>query len=68
MTTEHRPTPSPAHLEETPRHRDWREMTREDFDVDAGPPRLFDLGPGAMIADDGHGTGDLLELLEDGGG
>lgn len=43
--------------------RDWRTMTRHDFQPDAPAPVLFDLEPGQMSADDGHGTGDLLELL-----
>lgn len=43
---------------------DWRTMTRQDFDRDASPPALFDLEPGQVIADDRHGTDDLLTLLE----
>lgn len=43
--------------------RDWRTMTRHDFHPDAPAATLFALEPGQMTADDGHGTGDLLELL-----
>ena len=43
---------------------DWRAMTRQDFNTDSPAPELFDLEPGCVTADDGHGTGDLLELLE----
>ena len=47
--------------------RDWRDMTRDVFDVTAPAPSLFDATPNMTVAPtDGVGTGDLLELLEDG--
>lgn len=43
---------------------DWREMSRELFDVDAPAAGLFDVAPGMTAApDDGAGTGDLFTLL-----
>lgn len=45
--------------------RDWREMTRHDFDPAAPAPALFDATPELLEADDAHGTGDLLALLSD---
>jgi hypothetical protein len=57
--------PAPSRVA-APRHPpDWRTMARQDFNTSAGPPVLFDLEPGQLAADDGHGTGDLLELLGD---
>jgi hypothetical protein len=45
---------------------DWADMTRQDYDVNAPPTPLFELTPASVPApDDGHGTGDLLELLDD---
>lgn len=53
--------PPPTHR---PADRDWRTMTRHDFDATAPPPVLFDLAPGQTASDDGCGTGDLFELLD----
>jgi hypothetical protein len=46
--------------------RDWRGMTRHDFDSDAPAPALFELAPGQLTADDGCATGDLLALIDAG--
>ena len=43
--------------------RDWRDMTRHDFDPGAPAPVLFDATPDLVAPDDAHGTGDLLALL-----
>lgn len=45
--------------------RDWRTMTRGDFDDTAPPPPLFDLEPAAVCAVDPCGTADMFELLGD---
>lgn len=43
--------------------RDWRTMTRDDFDTTTELGALFDLEPAQVRPDDGRGTGDLLALL-----
>jgi hypothetical protein len=47
--------------------RDWRAMSRADYDTDAAPAPLFTLEPSSVPApDDGCGTGDLLAELDGG--
>lgn len=47
--------------------RDWRDMTRDLFDTDAGPPTLFALEPAQVSPCEPCGTGDLLALLNEKG-
>lgn len=54
------PTPRGLHAPKRQSGRDWRAMTRDEFD--GTPGTLFDLQPAQVAADDGHGTGDLLTL------
>jgi hypothetical protein len=45
---------------------DWRDMAPEDFRADAPAAGLFDLEPCQVPpADDGCGTGDLIDLLDE---
>ena len=44
--------------------RDWRAMTRHDFDSDAPAPALFELAPGQVPPDDREDTLDMFALLE----